>query len=91
MGRPTKPKQNATECPHTDRIAHAKGMCESCYNQSKRTSESIAKNNASDAAKAAKQHYEDANRERRNAQRREYARQRYAKKKIESVEPENQE
>jgi hypothetical protein len=43
------------------------------------------------AAKAAKQRYEDANREKRNAQQREYARQRYAKKKIESVEPENQE
>lgn len=58
MGRPAKPKKNATECPHTDRVAYAKGMCESCYNQSRLTPESIEKRNASDAAKAAKQRYE---------------------------------
>jgi hypothetical protein len=74
MARPAKPKQNATECPHTDRIVYAKGMCESCYNQSRLTPEAIAKRNSSDAAKAAKQRYEDENREKRNAQRREYAR-----------------
>ncbi len=90
MGRPAKPKKNATECSHPDRVVHAKGMCESCYNQSRLTPESIAKRNASDAAKAAKQRYENEDREKRNAQRREYARQRYAKKKLESAEPENQ-
>ena len=86
MARTSKPKQNAVNCPHTDRIAYAKGMCKSCYDQSVLTPEALAKRNSSDAAKAAKQRYEDENRERRNAQRREYARQRYAKKKLENQE-----
>jgi len=74
MVRPQKEKQLATTCPHTDRIAYSKGMCKSCYNKSKLTTEAIAKNNASEAAKQAKQHYEDKNREDRNVQRKEYAR-----------------
>jgi hypothetical protein len=49
-------------------------MCKSCYNKSKLTAEAIAKTNASDAAKQAKQLYEDKNREERNALRKEYAR-----------------
>lgn len=74
MARPRKEKAFATACPHADRIAYAKGMCKSCYNKSKLTAEAIAKTNASEAAKQAKQRYEDENREERNAQRKEYAR-----------------
>ncbi|MEI6327702.1 MAG: hypothetical protein WCP16_00615 [Pseudanabaena sp. ELA645] len=74
MARPPKEKQFATLCPHTDRVVHAKGMCKSCYNRSKLTVEAIAKTNASDAAKQAKQRYEAENREERNVQRKQYAR-----------------
>jgi hypothetical protein len=74
MARPQKEKQLATTCPHTDRVAYSKGMCKSCYNKSKLTAEAIAKTNASEAAKQAKQLYEDKNREERNTQRRESAR-----------------
>lgn len=74
MARPHKEKQFADACPHTDRITYSKGMCKSCYNKSKLTAEAISKTNASEAAKLAKQHYEDKNREERNAQRKEYAR-----------------
>lgn len=69
MARPQKEKQLATTCPHTDRVAYSKGMCKSCYNKSKLTAEAIAKTNASDAAKQAKQRYEDENREERNTKR----------------------
>ncbi|MFO0543511.1 MAG: hypothetical protein ACK5Z3_06960 [Pseudanabaena sp.] len=74
MARPKKEKVFATACPHSDRVAYSKGMCKSCYNKSKLTAEAMAKTNASDAAKLAKQHYEDKNREERNTQRKEYAR-----------------
>ncbi len=74
MARPKKEKVFAIACPHTNRVAYSKGMCKSCYNKSKLTAEAIAKNNASDAARLAKQHYEDKNREERNVQRKEYAR-----------------
>jgi hypothetical protein len=74
MARPKKEKTFATTCPHSDRVAYSKGMCKSCYNKSKLTAEAIAKTNASQAAKLAKQHYEDKNREERNSQRKEYAR-----------------
>ncbi len=55
MARPKKEKVFATACPHSDRVAYSKGMCKSCYNKSKLTAEAIAKTNASDAAKLAKQ------------------------------------
>ena len=74
MARPKEEKQFATIFPHTDLVAYSKGMCKSCYNKSKLTAEAIAKTNASEAAKQAKQHYEDKNREERNVQRKEYAR-----------------
>jgi hypothetical protein len=74
MTRPKKEKTFASACPHTDRVAYSKGMCKSCYNKSKLTAEAIVKTNASDAAKLAKQLYEDKNREERNALRKEYAR-----------------
>lgn len=74
MARPKKEKSFATACPHTDRVAYSKGMCKSCYNKSKLTAEAIANTNASEAARLAKQHYEDKNREERNALRKEYAR-----------------
>ncbi|MEY3304732.1 MAG: hypothetical protein ACK5RE_19250 [Pseudanabaena sp.] len=74
MARPKKEKVFATACPHSDRVAYSKGMCKSCYNKSKLTAEAIAKTNASNAAKQAKQRYEDENREERNNQRKEYAR-----------------
>lgn len=74
MARPKKDKVFAINCPHSDRIAYSKGMCKSCYNKSKLTAEAIAKTNASNAAKQAKQRYEDENREERNNQRKEYAR-----------------
>jgi hypothetical protein len=74
MARPKKEKAFASACPHTDRIAYSKGMCKSCYNKSKLTAEAITKTNASEAAKQAKQRYEDENREERNNQRKEYAR-----------------
>ncbi|TYQ29181.1 hypothetical protein PseudUWO311_03360 [Pseudanabaena sp. UWO311] len=73
MPRPKKEKTFATTCPHTDRVAYSKGMCKSCYNKSKLTDEAIAKTNASEAAKLAKQRYEDENREQRNAKRKVYA------------------
>ncbi len=74
MPRPKKEKVFASTCSHADRIAYSKGMCKSCYNRSKLTAEAIAKTNASEAAKQAKQLYEDKNREERNSQRKEYAR-----------------
>jgi hypothetical protein len=74
MARPKKEKTFATTCPHSDSVAYSKGMCKSCYNKSKLTAEAIVKTNASEAAKLAKQHYEDKNREERNSQRQEYAR-----------------
>jgi hypothetical protein len=74
MARPRKEKQFASACPHSNRIAYSKGMCKSCYNKSKLTDEAIAKTNASEAAKQAKQLYEDKNREERNVLRKEYAR-----------------
>ena len=74
MARPKKEKVFASVCPHTDRVAYSKGMCKSCYNKSKLTVEAIAKNNASEAGRLAKQRYEDENREERNTQRKEYAR-----------------
>ncbi len=74
MTRPKKEKTFAISCPHSDRLAYSKGMCKSCYNKSKLTAEAIAKNNASESAKKAKQRYETENREERNAQRKEYAR-----------------
>ena len=74
MARPKKEKVFASVCSHTDRVAYSKGMCKSCYNKSKLTVSAIAKNNASEAARLAKQHYEDKNREERNVQRKEYAR-----------------
>jgi hypothetical protein len=74
MARPKKEKTFASACPHTDRVAYSKGMCKSCYNKSKLTTEAIARTNASDAARLAKQRYEDENREERNVQRKEYAR-----------------
>ena len=74
MARPKKEKVFASACSHTDRVAYSKGMCKSCYNKSKLTAEAIAKTNASDAARLAKQRYEDENREERNSQRKEYAR-----------------
>ena len=73
MARPKKEKVFASVCPHRDRVAYSKGMCKSCYNKSKLTAEAIAKNNASEAARLAKQHYEGKNREERNVQRKEYA------------------
>ena len=76
MARPKKEKVFASVCPHTDRVAYSKGMCKSCYNKSKLTAAAIAKNNASEAARLAKQRYEDENREERNVQRKEYARKR---------------
>ena len=75
MARSCKEKQFASVCPHTDRIAYSKSMCKSCYNKSKHTAEAIAKTNNSEAAKQAKQRYEDGNREEHNAQRRKYAQQ----------------
>jgi hypothetical protein len=54
MGRTAKPKKNAAECPHTDRIAHAKGICKSCYDQSVLTPEAIAKINTSDGCESSK-------------------------------------
>jgi len=39
MARPKKEKAFAIACPHTDRVAYAKGMCKSCYNKSKLTAE----------------------------------------------------
>ena len=74
MARPRKEKQFATTCPHSDRVAYSKGICKSCYNKSKLTAKAIAKTNSSEAAKLAKQRYEDGNREERNSQRKEYAR-----------------
>ena len=74
MARPKKEKAFASACPHSDRVAYSKGMCKSCYNKSKLTAAAIAKNNASEAARLAKQRYEDENREERNVQRKEYAR-----------------
>lgn len=74
MARPKKEKSFATACLHSDRVAYSKGMCKSCYNKSKLTAEAIAKTNVSEAAKQAKQRYEDENREDRNSQRKEYAR-----------------
>jgi hypothetical protein len=74
MARPKKEKVFATACPHSDRVAYSKGMCKSCYNKSKLTAEAISKTNASEAARLAKQRYEDENREERNSQRKEYAR-----------------
>ena len=73
MARPKKEKVFASACPHTDRVAYSKGMCKSCYNKSKLTAEAIAKTNASDAAKQAKQRYEDEHREKRNTKRKVYA------------------
>ena len=78
MARPKKEKVFARACPHTDRVAYSKAMCKSCYNKSKLTAGAIAKNNASEAARLAKQHYEEKNREERNAQRKEYARKKLA-------------
>ena len=73
MARPKKEKVFASVCSHIDRVTYSKGMCKSCYNKSKLTAEAIAKNNASEAARLAKQRYEDENREERNVQRKEYA------------------